>query len=158
MTKSSPFLRKPRSPVRRNGPSPSAERRAEEFLRLRGSPPVAACDARARDPDLADAILGAPNAGRGIDDDDAMAGGDLAAADQLLGRGGWACLDDLAASEGLGVDREDDGRADPSGRPKRAASPRPGRSRAGTPRGGIRPGRTRRRSGRASPGGSARRR
>ena len=53
------------------------------------SPPVAECDARTRDPDLADAILGARDAGRGIDDDDAMAGGDLTAADQLLGRGGW---------------------------------------------------------------------
>ena len=55
VTNSSPSARKPRSPVRRNGPlavRPSAPRRSRAVSS--GRLPVAVGDARARDPDLAD--------------------------------------------------------------------------------------------------------
>ena len=83
---------------------------AQSFLRLRGSPPVALRDARPRDPDLADSILGALDPGRRIDDDDAMTGGDFTARGKALALAGLFRLGDLAAPESLGVDREDDRR------------------------------------------------
>ena len=55
VTNSSPSLTKPRSPVRRNGPSPVVgEPRLKGLLRLGGAAPVTRGHAGASDPDFAD--------------------------------------------------------------------------------------------------------
>ena len=60
VTNSSPSCRKPRSPVRRNGPRPlSFKIRAERVGRFFGAAPVALGHAGAGHPDFADAAIGA---------------------------------------------------------------------------------------------------
>ena len=100
-----------------------------------GRSPVALRDARSRDPDLADAIVGAGVTGGGVDDRDHV----TPAARPLLtsrveGREATAAATS-PSSEDSDVGREHDGQAARRVRPRRAAWPRPGRSRAGTPRG-----------------------
>ena len=61
--KSSPWWTKPRSPVRRNGPSPlSAKRALKDLLGHICASPVPACNAGAGYPDLADLSVGVRHA------------------------------------------------------------------------------------------------
>ncbi len=79
---------------------------SQRVLRLFGSPPVALRDARARNPDLADAIFRTLKDGFGVDDHHAMSVGDLAAARESLAGAGKCRFDDFTATEAFGVNRQ----------------------------------------------------
>ncbi len=143
VTNSSPSSRKPRSPVRRKGPSPVPAMRAlKGSLGLFGSVPVAARDAGASDPDLADLIGLAPLKSSGWTMASCCPPSRCAAAR----RARRLCRrrprprrhDDSQAPQPLRARRAAEPRA---GSPRRAASPPQVRSRAGTPRAGSRTGR-----------------
>lgn len=87
-------------------PVVTGQARAHGLAGLLRTPPVALRDARPRDPDLADAALGAGALRHGIDDRDEMALGGTATADERRGRSGGGRIGDLAAAERVRVDRQ----------------------------------------------------
>ena len=144
VTKSSPSLQEAQVAGPEERAVAVAERRAEEFLRLRGVAPSSPSATLGPETQISPMRSSAArDAGRGIDDDDAMAGGDLTAADQPPARAGSAPPRRPRRARGPRRRRRGRRAGSPRDRPRRAALPRPGRSRAGTPRAGIRPGRTR---------------
>ena len=132
--------------------------RVEGFLRLLGSSPVAGATLGPETQISPTRSRGTANCGRGIDDRRPGARRRPGRCRRAVLRSPAACrLGDFTAPEASASTESTTGSRPPV-RPKQAGSPRPDRSRGGTPPDGIRPGRRLRRSGRASPVGSARRR
>ena len=139
VTNSSPSSRKPRSPVRRNGPSPRVRGVGAE--RVARSPPAGSSSRSRRPalhPDLADLVRRAARAGS-RDRRSAICSSSSARPQPTS----VARLPDSSAAIGsgtpvllqrVGVDTRGPPAPAPAARPRRSAWPRPGRSTGRTPR------------------------